>query len=249
MKSGGFRFFQCTWVGGEPLLRPEIIDLGRNYFKYNTVTTNGTLPLPDWKEISWYISVDGSRQTHDRMRNMPGLHDTIRRNIAQSRGLKITIAYCITRENYSEIVASLEEWHSNPKVRNMVFSFFTPVHGLNDSLWLKWDLKDQVLELLLKMKKIHGEFIVNSECALKLMKSDRAPAITARCPFAEKSFALGPNGVRKEPCMLGPKAECERCGCVVPFYLASLINRRVVLSEVTSVLAGKIKSLFPESGS
>lgn len=232
MKSEGFRFYQCTWVGGEPLLRPEIIELGRRYFRYNSVTTNGSLPLPDWKDVSWYISVDGGRQSHEHMRNKPGLYDTIRQTIDQSEGLKITIAYCITSENVTEISDALAEWGAHPKVRNLVFSFFTPVRGVDDSLWLPWEQRDQALELLLAMKQRYGDFIVNSKRSLRLMKSDRARSVTDSCPFAATSCALGPDGCTKEPCMLGSKADCDRCGCVVPFYLKSLTDRRLVISDV-----------------
>jgi MoaA/NifB/PqqE/SkfB family radical SAM enzyme len=244
MKIDGFSFNQCTWVGGEPLLRPEIIELGRRYFKYNTVTTNGSLPLPDWKDVSWYISVDGSRHTHESMRNMPGLYDTIKNTIAQSEGLKITIAYCITSQNCSEVFSSLEEWSGNPKVRNMVFSFFTPVTGVDDSLWLGWEEKDRLLERLIESKKVYGDFVVNTGRALRLMKSDRARSVTDSCPFAEKSFALGPDGVAKEPCMLGPKADCRRCGCVVPFYLKSLTDRKLVVRDMAVTLKTKLKNLL-----
>ena len=246
MKAEGFRFYQCTWVGGEPLLRPEIIELGRRYFKYNTVTTNGSLPLPDWKDVSWYISVDGGRRLHERMRNAPGLYDTIKQTIAQSEGLKITIAYCITSENITEISASLEEWSRNPKVRNLVFSFYTPVRGLDNSLWPGWDEKDRILELLIEKKKVYGDFIVNTERALRLMKSDRSRSVTDRCPFAEKSFALGPDGIAKEPCMLGAKADCDRCGCVVPFYLKSLTDRNLVISDVGTTLKAKLKNMLSQ---
>jgi MoaA/NifB/PqqE/SkfB family radical SAM enzyme len=239
MKTEGFGFYQCTWVGGEPLLRPEIIELGRSYFKYNSVTTNGSLALPDWKDVSWYISVDGGREHHEQMRNMPGLYDTIIETIAQSEGLKITIAYCITRDNQGEIAASLREWSANPKVRNLVFSFFTPVSGVDDSLWPGWDAKDSILDQLIEQKKIYGDFIVNSVAALTLMKSDRSRSVTDHCPFAEKSFALGPDGIMKEPCMLGPKADCQRCGCVVPFYLKSLTDRKGVIRELMRTLKAK----------
>lgn len=244
MKGYGLRSFQCAWVGGEPLLRLPLVDLGRRYFKYNTVTTNGSLPLPDWKEVSWYISVDGGRENHDRIRNLPGLYDTIKRNIAATEGLKITIAYCITSANFMEISASLQEWSHNPKVRSMVFSFYTPVRGLDDSLWLGWDKKDQILELLIEQKKAYGDFIVNTERALRLMKSDRARTVTDRCPFAEKSFALGPDGIMKEPCMLGPKADCDRCGCVVPFYLTSLTDRKLVVRDLVTALGTKCNNMF-----
>jgi len=247
MKADGFHFYQCTWVGGEPLLRPEIIELGKRYFKYNTVTTNGSIALPDWKDVSWYISVDGGRRHHEQMRNTPGLFETIRQTIARSNGLKITIAYCITSRNYDDISASLEEWHRNPKVRNMVFSFITPIRGQDDSLWLEWKQKDRILDLLKAKKRIYGDFIVNTERALSLMKSDRTRSVTDRCPFAEKSFALGPAGVAKEPCMLGPKADCDRCGCVVPYYLRSLTDRRLVVRELFSKLTTKVGAFFHNS--
>lgn len=244
MKADGFRFYQCTWVGGEPLLRPEIIELGRRYFKYNTVTTNGSIPLPDWKDVSWYISVDGNREYHEKMRNSPGLYETIKRTIEQSSGLKITIACCITSENYRELSESLAEWSANPKVRNMVFSFFTPVRGIDDSLWLGGKEKDAVLELLLEKKKVYGDFILNTPRALRLMKSDTSRTVTDKCPFAEKSFAFGPSGNIKQPCMLGPKADCDRCGCVVPFYLKSLTDRKLVLCDTLAHFADRFKKIF-----
>jgi Fe-coproporphyrin III synthase len=204
--------------------------------------------LPDWKDVSWYISVDGGRVHHEQMRNTPGLYDTIKQTIARSEGLKITIASCITRENQSEVSSALEEWSSNPKVRNMVFSFFTPVRGLDDSLWLGGVEKDRLLDLLIEKKKLYGDFIVNSERALRLMKSDRSRSVTDHCPFAEKSFALGPVGVMKEPCMLGPKADCDRCGCVVPFYLKSLTDRSLVLGDLATTLKKKVTSIFKSIG-
>ena len=54
-----FPFFQCTWVGGEPLVRKELIERGRHFFRHNTVVTNGTIPLPDWPDVKWYVSIDG----------------------------------------------------------------------------------------------------------------------------------------------------------------------------------------------
>ena len=241
-KDDGYRFYQCAWVGGEPLLRKPLVELGRSYFKYNTVTTNGSIPLPDWKDVSWYISVDGGRQTHDTLRNMPGLYDTIRQTIDQTDGLKITIAYCITSANVAEIDASLAEWSKNPKVRNMLFSFYTPIRGLDDALWLDWHEKDRILDTLIAQKSEYSDFILNTERALQLMKSDRARTVTDSCPFAAKSFAFDPAGNLKQPCMMGPKADCNRCGCVVPFYLKSLTDRRLVLGEMMKCMLKSVRN-------
>jgi hypothetical protein len=31
--------------------------------------------------------------------------------------------------------------------------------------------------------------------------------------------------------MMGDNADCDRCGCVVPFHMATLSNRRLMLKE------------------
>lgn len=240
MKNEDFKLFQCTWVGGEPLLRPAVIELGKKYFKYNTVTTNGTIPLPDWKDVSWYISVDGCRDKHDEMRNTPGLFELIKRNIANSSGQKITIAFCITEQNHEDISVALEEWYLNPKVQHIVFSFFTPIKGLDDKLWLGGEAKDKTLSVLIQHKKKYGDFIVNTERSLRFMKSDKCRSVTDNCPFAEKSFAYAANGTLKRPCMLGEKADCTRCGCVVPFYLKSLTDKKTILIDLANRFIKKL---------
>src|SRR5512141_2960023 len=63
-----FPFFQCSWVGGEPLLRPEVVERCRRFFRYNLVVTNGTLRLPDWSDVDFYVSIDGDEEVHEDLR-------------------------------------------------------------------------------------------------------------------------------------------------------------------------------------
>ena len=49
----------CTWVGGEPLLRKELIEKGKEIFPFNWVITNGTISIPDWKDVTFFVSIDG----------------------------------------------------------------------------------------------------------------------------------------------------------------------------------------------
>src|SRR4029453_4206674 len=41
MKAAGHPMMLCTWVGGEPMVRKQLIDAGRGYFKHNNIVTNG----------------------------------------------------------------------------------------------------------------------------------------------------------------------------------------------------------------
>ena len=234
-----FPFFQCTWVGGEPLIRKELIDRGRKYFRFNTVVTNGTIPLPDWPDVSWYISIDGDEETHERIRRRKGIYRRAMRQVSERPGLSVTIAYCVTRENVGCIEQAIVDW-SRAGARNMTFDFYTPIGDMcdrDDGLFLPLAERDVVLDKLLALKAIYGDFFVLPERAFRLMKSDVSRQITDRCLFSRKAFAFGPDGVQKEKCMLGPKADCDRCGCVVPFYLASLTDRRRILADLSDELS------------
>jgi MoaA/NifB/PqqE/SkfB family radical SAM enzyme len=226
-------FFQCTWVGGEPLIRKELIERGRKYFRHNTVVTNGTIPLPHWPDVHFYISIDGDEATHEHIRKKKGIYQRAMRNVAEHPELEVTIAYCITRDNAHCIEQAVVDW-ANAGASRMTFDFYTPIETIAEPLFLPLDERDRVLDTLLELKAIYGDFFVLPERAFRLMKSDVCKQVTDHCLFAQKSFAFGPTGAPKEKCMMGPKADCDRCGCVVPFYLASLVDRKLIARDVAT---------------
>ena len=65
----------------------------------------------------------------------------------------------------------------------------------------------------------------------------RAADYAAAADAFAQAFAFAPDGVQKEKCMMGPKADCDRCGCVVPFYLASLTDRSRILGDLKDELS------------
>src|SRR6185369_10710648 len=103
-------FFQCSWVGGEPLIRKDLIERGRKFFRYNTVVTNGTIPLSDWPDVNWYISIDGDEETHERIRRKKGIYKRAMRHVAERPNLRVTIAYCITRANAHCLEQAIIDW-------------------------------------------------------------------------------------------------------------------------------------------
>src|SRR5581483_2926468 len=105
-----FPFFQCTWVGGEPLIRKDLIERGRKYFRHNTVVTNGTIPLPNWPDVHFYISIDGDEPTHEEIRQKRGIYQRAMRNVAEHPELEVTIAYCITAGNAHCIERAVKDW-------------------------------------------------------------------------------------------------------------------------------------------
>lgn len=234
-----FPFFQCTWVGGEPLIRKPLIEKARKYFRYNTIVTNGTIPLPSWPDVHWYISCDGDEATHERIRRKKGIYKRAMKHVAERPELTVTIAYCITKENAHCIEQAVIDWAQAGAAR-MTFDFFTPVADMcekDDNLFLPLEERDRVLDKLMALKDIYGDFFVIPKRVFRLMKSDVSKRVTDHCMFASHGFALGADGILKEKCMMGPEADCDRCGCVVPFYMASLTDRKLIVEDVRGELA------------
>jgi MoaA/NifB/PqqE/SkfB family radical SAM enzyme len=231
-----FPFLQCTWVGGEPLLRRRLIERCRHYFRYNTVVTNGTVPLPDWPDVNFYISIDGDEPMHEFIRNKKGIYGKAMRNVQKNKHLKVTIAYCITKQNAGCVERAVIDW-ARAGARRMTFDFYTPIETIEHDLWMDFDERDRMLDKLIALKRIYGDFFALPERVFHLMKSDRCKRVTDNCLFSKKSFAFGPQGTLKEKCMMGPKADCDRCGCVVPFYMASLVDREAILQDSARSIA------------
>jgi MoaA/NifB/PqqE/SkfB family radical SAM enzyme len=70
-------------TGGEPLLRPEVVEAVVEEMKgrYVTVVTNGTLPLIDFG-VGYFISIDGTESVHDAIRGA-GVYRKVKRNVKE----------------------------------------------------------------------------------------------------------------------------------------------------------------------
>jgi MoaA/NifB/PqqE/SkfB family radical SAM enzyme len=225
--------YQASYVGGEPLVRKDVIDLGRRYFPYNIVVTNGSIPLPDWPDVHFWFSVDGTEELHDSLRNKPGLYRRMKRH-ADRPDLGTMVTMCINRRNQQLVEDVIAEWNRDTCVRHILFEFHTPIAGLreNDALALTLAERDQILDRLLALKAVYGDFILPPARTYRRMKSHRAKALTDDCLYSRVAPSLGPDGTRKEPCMLGPKADCDRCGCIVPFLSRAQQERGDILIDL-----------------
>src|SRR5262245_9120174 len=106
--------FVTTLVGGEPTLRPDIIELFCEEMPRRVcVVTNATFPLKKYEGLYFYwISLDGTEDVHDRIRG-EGSYSKTRNNIMDyisgpGRGNKpawkdIWITMTINSQNYMTV--------------------------------------------------------------------------------------------------------------------------------------------------
>jgi Fe-coproporphyrin III synthase len=217
----------ASWVGGEPLLRKEVVEKGMRLFPFNMVVTNGSIELPRWKNCVFNISVDGTKEYHEKIRGA-GSYERVKQH-ANRDDVHVNIACVLSKRNCQCIEQLVEEWKST-KIKGINFDFYTPIEGNEEGLWLSWEERDAVIDRLLALKRKYGTFILNSESILRLMKSENSRKITSNCALPKSVICLDPMGNRKLPCVIGSKADCAKCGCVVPFQIESVIVRKQIES-------------------
>ncbi|MFO7883105.1 MAG: radical SAM protein, partial [Kosmotogaceae bacterium] len=129
---------QVALTGGEPLLRPEIIELFNEKGVNFVIVTNGTLPLKDFGQSEYYISIDGNKEIHNEIRGQ-NIYSRIKRNVENFSGdSNVIINYTINSLNYQCIEEVFEEWEDRVDMIN--FQFYTPFSH-DDELWIPYGEK------------------------------------------------------------------------------------------------------------
>ena len=89
------------WMGGEPLLRPDVLQEGITLFSGNTVTTKGTLKPIDLPNCTYVISVDGPPKLNNAIRGNGTFKKVINTlsNIPEKFSSTVMCQCVVTRQN------------------------------------------------------------------------------------------------------------------------------------------------------
>ena len=217
--------FIVTVVGGEPMMRKDVVELFTKEFpKRACVVTNGTYPIPHLKDIYFYwISIDGDNKTHNEIRG-DGAWEKTRKNVldyvksSKNAWKDIWITMTINSKNYKTIPQVIEDWkdYSN----KIGFQFHTPFME-GDPLWLPFGKeRDEVIDYLIdKQKNELKDYIINPKDQLEIMKRSWGGKGTTPidCP-TWAIISVDHKGREKLPCCIGSaekdgmKPNCEKCG-------------------------------------
>jgi MoaA/NifB/PqqE/SkfB family radical SAM enzyme len=221
--------FVTTLVGGEPTLRPDILEVFCEMMpKRVCVVTNATFPLRRYDGLYFYwVSMDGTEAVHDSIRGK-GSYAKSKKNImdyiagpdrnGKPAWKEIWISMTINSQNYATIEELVEEWRG--KANKIGFQFHTPfVKG--DALWLPYgEKRNDVVDKLIALKKKYPDYVVNPVRQITLMKGNWGGVGTAPvgCP-SWAILSLDHMGRIKQPCCIGSadaknsmRPICEDCG-------------------------------------
>lgn len=224
-------------TGGEPLLRPDVIELfnemlGEGRF---TIITNGTLPLKDFGETSYFVSIDGTKEIHNKIRGQK-IYSKIKKNVENYSG-NVHLNMTINSLNCDSIEDVFEEWKD---IMNLInFQFYTPFSD-DDPLWLPFgEKRNEVIKKILKLKEKYPNKSHNTAKQLDVLSKNDW---TSNCP-TWAFLSVNHKGKIKHPCFIGGenKPICEKCGmCEVAGIYSALnckdfewieVNKRLLLAE------------------
>jgi MoaA/NifB/PqqE/SkfB family radical SAM enzyme len=230
----GSRF--VDFEGGEPFLWREgdknindLIVLAKQIgFFSTTITTNAQLPFNQCKADSIWVSLDGVGEYHNQIRGA-GTFERLVQNIAQSDFPAIHVNMVVNALNYTIVEDTIKWVKEQPNVHSISINFHTPYAG-TEELFLDWDLRREVIDKVLEMKR-KGFQIMNSVSGLKKMKNN---SFKNYCWVT--NFIL-PDGTRLSECAGKTQGVCEQCGFCMAGEIASMFQ----LKPDTILAAGKLR--------
>jgi organic radical activating enzyme len=222
-----FHPLHVSLVGGEPLIRyreltPLIRQLDNMGVEVQIVTSAFRQIPQEWTEFSnlhLVVSVDGLRPDHD-IRRTPATYERILRNIGNHQ----IIVHCtiipqfLSNENY--LMEFVDTWSSQPNVRKIWFSLFTPQKGEHIPERLTASERalaiDRISALRSLYPKLHAPEMV-------LEGYRHPPSSPSQCIFAQITHCIASDlSTPIVPCQIGGQPDCSECGCLAGAAFASV---------------------------
>ena len=226
------------WMGGEPLLRPDVLRDGVKFFARNTVTSNGTLAPIELPNCTYVISVDGPPEFNDAIRG----NGTFRKVKETLSGIprkfaSTVMCQCVVTKQNEDSLEELVKLLRPTRAEGMTFSFYVP--SMVDTSGLTWgslERRDKAVHMVMELKERFPDFIWNKKRSLELMLSENAKSVTDNCPSKKLVLPLYLEGNEfvMPYCCYGNDVDCELCGAWVVFYLAAKLEEGTIFGAQPS---------------
>jgi sulfatase maturation enzyme AslB (radical SAM superfamily) len=165
------------------------------------------------------VSIDGLQPEHDERRT-PATYDRILKHID---GHQITVHCTVTRQQVRRegyIEEFLSFWQTNPNVRLMWISLYTPQIG---EISMERLTKDDRLRVVAELRRLRPVFSKFQMLDGMLNVYANPPQSPDECMFAQTTECLSSDLERRiTPCQLGGNPDCANCGCVATAGLEAI---------------------------
>lgn len=216
-----------VWMGGEPLLRKDVLREGVKLFAKNTIVTNATLDLIDLGDVIYVVSLDGPEEINDRVRGKGCFKRVLRTlgRVPDPFEPTIQVQCVVTKEN-ENLLEELLKQIIDTRVDGLVYSFYIPRKNDTTSLaWHSLEEREPAVRRVMELKKKYPKFIWNTQKSLELMLPANSKEVTDNCLSKKYLLPLYLNGKEFEVpfCCAGNDADCDMCGMWGVFHMAAKV--------------------------
>ncbi|MCA9664187.1 MAG: radical SAM protein [Myxococcales bacterium] len=199
------------WLGGEPLLRVELLRRAIRLFARNAVVTSAAVVVPADLQAGVLVSVDGPRRSHDHLRGR-GSYDRVLRNVAALPRRSFVLSTTLTSETL-EAVERLDEIVEETGAAAVLVGFHVGRPG--DPLNVTGARRDRTIDRLCELSSRRPQLIANTVAGLQRLRPRAAADTAVNCIYRGGATAFDAQLQPKVPCTFGEHAGCQQCGCAV----------------------------------
>lgn len=216
-------------MGGEPLLRKDVIKLASDMFPFVEMITNGTIELPEDHDHRIFVSLDGMRETNDGIRGQ-GVFDKVLKNVHGDK--RVVFNMTLNENNYREL-EQVVELAVRSDVAGVVCNLFTTVSP--DQQTISMELRKKITDEIRRVKKLYpGDLLFTVPAIDWFENGDHQD----KCYWRENVLHFT-TGWEERHCFAF--ADCSNCGCfsgamASPFYTFSHFTATIELVIETSFL-------------
>jgi len=197
-------------TGGEPALRMNVIIMANRIFNEIGIISNGTIKVPDCIQRRIFISIDGPKEIHNKIRRAD-VFDRIMDNIKDDKRVILSPTLSTTNYKYIDELIDIAE---NSNVEGITFSTYTSHRETADPLLLEGEKLDWTVNKLMEVWSKNREIVLLTPRVINLFKTKEH---YKRCFFRGNNIiSFDANMKIKKPCTLGQGVNCKTCGCIVP---------------------------------
>lgn len=219
------------WVGGEPLLRPNLLAEGMKLFRRNALFTGGGVSIPSDLPCGIAVSLDGTSECNDFIRG----EGSFKKIMNMTGGGKGYLFHCTISALNLDDILPLTKTLRERGASGVLYGLYTPSVGDSSEFVLNEFQYHQAVDNIQLAKQRYGAFVLNTPRSIELMQPQHRSILESRCLYKRGLAVALDHHVRpKSPCSYGTGVDCARCGCSALFMRVAAEEGDAASTQVLS---------------
>ena len=228
---------KILFVGGEPALRLDVLELADSIFPVLHVITNGIIKIPVSFNHILFLSIDGNEETNDRIRGIGTFGELIKNYKNDPR---VIVNMTLSDDNYKEL-ESVVKLSLNNRFSGVTCNIYCCDTDYDDSYekFIPIGTQEKIVEEIDRVKKIYPAQLLFTKNMVDWYKY---PDHTKKCYWRGNVDHYDVDFNRRTCFVNSP--DCARCGCYAGAFSSVADKPFGIIIYSIKCLINRITRLF-----